>query len=148
MYNYKLIDRICTNECNKSVIIKYNSGRTLHINNTPLYFYIKNKNIGGKVCKWDIELINLYLNELKAYNRNKNILTFRKMIKILECSKNGYYDFKDIIFEGKKGTAYILSQPLKTELKKGLEKNFLNIKFLYLKNEYSSEFLKDCLFIY
>lgn len=151
MYNYKLIDKINIYP-DKSIVIVYLSGYRKILYNKPLYYYIKNKQLDGKAIKYSLEFINDYLKELKEYNKNKNIFTFRKMIKILKNNNNGYYDFSELknikidneIFSG---TLYYIQEPLKLELRKKIESNFKNVKFLYAKSEYINEVLNSCIFI-
>lgn len=151
MYNYKLIDKIELIQ-NSKIKIFYNSGYTRVLNNKPLYYYIKNKKLDGKVTKYNLEFINDYLKEIKEYNRNKNIFTFRKMIKILKNNNNGYYDFselKNIKIDNEiySGTLYYIQESLKLELRKKIESNFKNIKFLYSKSGYANELFRSCIFI-
>ncbi len=142
MYNKNLIKSVKLEE--KSIVLQYQSGIIKKLEDKYLVSYLKCNNFNKNY--W-IDYINEAIQVRNNYYKNKNKLTFKKLVKILENNNNGYYNYQSYKIDNKKGCLYYLSKPINNEFKEKLSKAFNNIKFFISECQYAKEIKRNIIFI-
>lgn len=142
MYNKNLIKSVKLEE--KSIVLQYQSGIIKKLEDKYLASYLKCNNFNKNY--W-IDYINEAIQVRNNYYKNKNKLTFKKLVKILENNNNGYYNYQSYKIDNKKGCLYYLSKPINNEFKEKLSKAFNNIKFFTSECQYAKEIKRNVIFI-
>lgn len=142
MYNKNLIKSIKLQE--GLIILQYQNGIIKKLEDKYLVSYLKYNNFNKNY--W-IECINEAIQVRNNYYKNKNKLTFKKLVKILENNNNGYYNYQNYKIDNKKGCLYYLSKPINNEFKEKLSKAFNNIQFFISECQYAKEIKRNVIFI-